>query len=240
MRNRLLSGMPPEDFALLATHLKEASPALGTVLQEAGEAVANVYFPQSGMLSMVVLTEEGAGVEVASIGREGAAGLQRGFGPRKAFVRTTVQVAGKFSFIAGAEFEKAVRRSDALREAITRYTEILWNEAQQTAACNALHTAEQRLCRWLLQTRDRLESTTLPLTQEFLAQMLGVRRTTVTLVAQSLQAAGLIQYRRGRLLLLNEEGLEDMSCECYRMTRHENLPSMLGAELPARRGEVRT
>jgi CRP-like cAMP-binding protein len=170
-------------------------------------------------------------VETSSTGREGAVGLQCGLGPRLSFTRATVQIPGKFSAISAARFEHAVSRNGALRDLIMRYTETLWAEAQQNAACNAIHDGSSRLCRWLLQCADRTGSEQLLLTQEFLAEMLGVRRTTVTLLAQELQKRGVVRYSRGRITILDRPGLEACACECYDAVKHENLSQRIGVKL---------
>ncbi len=230
-QNRLLAAIPQDVYTLLAPDLKETVIKQGEILQEGGDTVDRVYFPQSGMISLLVVTKDGGAIEAATIGREGAAGLQRGLGKRKAFTRAVIQVGGRFSHMPAERFEKAASKSEAIRNIIANYMEVLWMEAQQIAACNAIHSAEQRLGRWLLQTRDRIESDTLPLTQEFLSQMLGVRRTTVTLVAQTLQAAGLINYHRGKIAIVDGEGLLKATCECYAATHHKTLPNKIGVKL---------
>jgi len=135
------------------------------------------------------------------------------------------------SHISAEVFERAVGQSDTIKDIITHYTEVLWVEAQQIAACNAVHGAEARFARWLLQVQDRIGLDSLPLTQEFLSQMLGVRRTTVTLVARTLQEAGLIRYRRGHIVILDRAGLEEVACECYQIIQHETLPEIIGVNL---------
>src|SRR5215468_4272879 len=180
--NRLLATLSLETLALLEPELKETSAAQGAVFLEPGDSIDRVYFPQSGMISLLVVGREGETVEVSTVGREGALGLHRGLGGRRSFTRATVQIPGRFSMIAAHVFERVSLSSPSLREMIARYTEMLWAEAQQLAACNAVHDASSRLCRWLLQSADHTDSLQLPLTQEYLAQMLGVRRTTVTLL----------------------------------------------------------
>jgi CRP-like cAMP-binding protein len=169
-------------------------------------------------------------IETSSTGREGAVGLQCGFGPRLSFTRATVQIPGKFSVISAARFEHAVSGSRALRDLILRYIEMLWAEAQQNTACNAIHDGASRLCRWLLQCADRTGSEQLLLTQEFLAEMLGVRRTTVTLLAQELQKRGILRYSRGRITILDRAALEARACECYGAVKHDNLLPRIGVE----------
>jgi CRP-like cAMP-binding protein len=229
--NRLLAAMPPAIFALLAPNLKEKLFEQGSILQEAAEPIDRIFFPQNGMISLLVVTQDGGAVEAATIGREGSVGLQSGLGKRRAFTRAVTQVTGVFSYIAAERFRAAVENSDAIKNIIMHYTEVLWAESQQISACNAKHNAEVRLGRWLLQTRDRIGNDTLPLTQEFLSEMLGVRRTTVTLVARALQAAGLIKYRRGVIHILDVEGLKNTACECYAAMNQETLPDRVGVDL---------
>jgi CRP-like cAMP-binding protein len=231
LRNRLLAAIPEMAFASLSPRLRTTMLEQGAVVQEVGEPIEQIYFPQDGMISLVVLTEEGLGVEAATIGYEGAVGLQRGLGTRRAFTRAVIQAPGTFSLISAEDFARAVGEDAIIKDVIARYTEVLWVEAQQIAACNALHSAEARLARWLLQTQDRIGSETLPLTQEFLSQMLGVRRTTVTLVARALQKAGLVRYSRGQIAILDRGGLEEAACECYRIIQHETLPEIIGVKL---------
>jgi CRP-like cAMP-binding protein len=229
--NRLLAALPPDAFALLERDFKEISPTLGTVFLEPGDAIDHVYFPQTGMISLLVVTSNGELIETATVGREGAVGLHRGFGERRSFTRATVQMPGRFSMISAPAFEKVSLASAPLRDMIGRYTEVLWAEAQQIAACNAIHDAASRLCRWLLQSSDRAGSETLPLTQEFLAQMLGVRRTTVTLLAQELFKKGAIKYSRGKLTIADRTILEAGACECYHVIQHDKLPIHIGVTL---------
>jgi CRP-like cAMP-binding protein len=170
---------------------------------------------------VVVLSGGGKSVETATVGREGAVGAIAGLGERLASARAIVQVAGSGSRIGARQLQAAVRQSPFLRDFIVRYQEMLLHQAQQSTACNALHEARPRLCRWLLQTRDRLDSDMVALTQEFLAQMLGVRRTTVTELARGLQSKGLVRYKRGKIEILDRQGLEECACECYGALRHQ-------------------
>jgi CRP-like cAMP-binding protein len=218
-RNRLLSALQPKDFALLAPHLKDLHFKQEIVLQEAGAPIAHIYFPQSGMISVLAAMREGMAVETATVGREGAVGIMAGLGGRRAAGRAVVQVEGRSSQISVAPFRAAVDRSEGIRDLIVRYNDAYMALIQQSAGCNALHHAEKRLCRWLLQTRDRSDSDVLSLTHEFLSQMLGVQRTSVTLIARQLQAEGLIRYRRGRVEIIDRDGLEKRACECYEVTR---------------------
>jgi CRP-like cAMP-binding protein len=221
-RNYLLAALLPADFALLKPNLKDVTVEHGSVLQEQDHPIEQVYFPHSGMISLLAVMQQGEAIETATVGREGAVGAIVGLGPRAAFTRAVMQVPGSAARIASTRFQAAANRSEAIRNLIIRYNEVLLAQAQQTAACNAVHDVEARLCRWLLQTRDRIDTDTIPLTQEFLAQMLGVRRTTVTLIARTLQTAGLVRYNRGRIEILDRAGLEESSCECYEIIRRQN------------------
>jgi CRP-like cAMP-binding protein len=176
----------------------------------------------------LVLDRNGGAIETATVGREGAVGLHGGLGGRRSFTRATTQIGGRFSAVRAGRFEHIANGSAPVRDLILRYTEVLLAEAQQISACNAMHSGGARLCRWLLQCADRTSRDELPLTQESLAQLLGIRRTTVTLLAQALQVRGLISYRRGHIVLLDRKGLEESACECYGIMRHEKLAPALG------------
>jgi CRP-like cAMP-binding protein len=229
--NRLLAELPEDAFATLEPDLQQLTLLQGVICYGTGDPIDQVYFPHTGMISQLITTGDGDMVESSSIGREGAVGLQCGLGPRLSFTRTMVQIPGKFSAISAARFENAVSHSAALRDLIIRYTETMWAEAQQNAACNAVHDGASRLCRWLLQCADRTGSEQLLLTQEFLAEMLGVRRTTVTLLAQELQRRGVVRYSRGRITILDRPALEACACECYAAIKHENLSQRIGFRL---------
>jgi CRP-like cAMP-binding protein len=228
--NRLLATMSPDTLALMGRDLRQISLAQGAAIYEPGDPLDQIYFPQTGMISLLVVTKKGGSIETATVGREGAVGLQRGLGTRRSFTRATAQIAGRFSVIRAAQFAPIVREDAALRDLIARYTEVLWAEAQQIAACNATHDSASRLCRWLLQSADRIGSDKVNLTQEFLAQMLGVRRTTVTLLAQSIQKKGIIKYSRGHIAILDRPGLEARACECYQIMRFDKLPHKIGVK----------
>jgi CRP-like cAMP-binding protein len=229
--NRLLAGLPDDTLAQLESDLKQLTLPQGMVCYGAGDPIDQVYFPHTGMISLLVTTGEGDVVETSSIGREGAVGLQCGFGPRLSLTRATVQIPGKFSAISAARFEYATSRNATLRDLILSYTEMLLAEAQQSAACNAIHDGSSRLCRWLLQCADRTGSEQLLLTQELLAEMLGLRRTTVTLLAQEMQKRGIVRYSRGRIAILNRAALGDCACECYDAVKHENLALKIGIKI---------
>jgi CRP-like cAMP-binding protein len=211
--------------------LKQVSLSQGIVCYGAGDRIDRVYFPISGMISLLVAGRNGEIVETGIIGREGAAGLQSALGERRSYNRVTIQIPGHFAVISAAHFEQAVSNSAPLRDLVLRYVETRWAEAQQIAACNAIHSGSPRLCRWLLQAADRTGSDHVPLTQECLANMLGVRRTTVTLLAQELQERGAIRYSRGRITLLDRKMLEASSCDCYEAIKHENLSLRIGVKI---------
>jgi CRP-like cAMP-binding protein len=214
-RNSLLASLAPKDLALLGRHFKRAHLAHGAVLQEPGRPVEEVYFPLSGAISLVMVMRDGHAVETAIIGREGAIGLFADFGPWRATAGAMVQAPGIAECLPRSVLETAVSQSGSIRGLMLRYKEILTAHVHQTAACNALHTVEQRLARWLLLMSDRVEEADLPVTQEMLSQMLGVRRTTVTLVARKLQHDCLIRYFRGRIHINDRTGLRARACECY-------------------------
>jgi CRP-like cAMP-binding protein len=221
--NRLLAALPGELFESMGRDLRQISFAQGHPIYEPGEPIGDIYFPQSGMISLLVVNQDGGAIETATVGREGAVGLHGALGERFSLTRATAQIPGKFSVIRAAAFRHLAQGHASVRDLISRYTEVLWSEAQQIAACNAVHKTSARLCRWLLQSADRTGVDHLPLTQELLAQMLGVRRTTVTLLAQSLQHSGAIKYARGHITILDRPQLERCACECYAAMRQEDV-----------------
>ena len=220
-RNRLLASLPTADFSVLKPHLKEVELQQGAHLQEQGERIDYVYFPHDGIVALMAVMKQGEAIQTATIGREGAICLLAGLGPRRSHTRAVVQVAGKASRIAAAQFRKLAADNQAIREMIARFGEVLLIQVNQTAACNALHDVEERLSRWLLQARDRVDDNKIRFTHEFLSQILGVRRPTVTVVAKMLQEAGLIRYHRGQIEIINRQGLEARACECYAVMRKE-------------------
>ena len=213
--NKLLSSLPRDHFDRLLPHLSTLSMQQGNVLFEAGDEVDQVYFPHYGMLSLLAVLRDGKAIETATVGREGVVGAMAGLGLYKSLVRVVVQMPVGCSKIAASHFRTVVAGSEPLRNLCIRYNEVLLSQARVTAACNALHQIEARFCRWLLQSADRAASDTVPLTQEFLAEMLGVRRTSVTEVASKVQGAGVITYSRGVIKILDRPALMRMSCECY-------------------------
>lgn len=191
----------------------------GHMLEEPGRAIDAVYFPQSGMISLIVRLPEDSTVEVGTVGREGAVGMTAGLGSGVSFISALVQVAGTALCISASRFRAAAGQSARIRDLIVRYAELQLGQIQQTAACNALHDVSARLCRWLLETSDKIESDSIPFTHEFLAEMLGVRRSTVSEIASRLQDAGIIHTHRGHFQVLSREELKKKSCACYDILR---------------------
>jgi CRP-like cAMP-binding protein len=208
--------------------MRQVSLPRGTVCFEAGQVIDRVYFPLTGMISLFVVTGDGEMIETGTIGRAGAAGLQSGFGERKSYGLTIIQIAGDFATIAATQFKQAVSNSAPIRDLIFHYTEVLWAESQQIAACNAAHSGSARLCRRLLQVADCIGSDHIPLTHEYLATMIGARRTTVTLLALELQELGAIECGRGKIAILDRRALEACACECYKSMTQHNLTLRMG------------
>lgn len=219
LMNRFLSALPADDKALLAPHLSPVELEKGRLLYDPGDLIDQVYFPADCVISLMTLMENGAAIESATIGREGALGLMAAAGPRQSLSRAVVQAPGGAFRMAAQSLNEAWNRSASLRDMVDRHNEALFGHAIQSAACNALHPVEARFCRWLLSYQDRIDTNTIGLTQEFLADMLGVQRTTVTAVARTLQDKGLIRYRRGVVDILDREGLKGLACECYGTVR---------------------
>jgi CRP-like cAMP-binding protein len=213
--NKLLAALPRSQFNLLVPHLTVATLAQGTVVFETGDEVDQVYFPHNGMFSLLAVMRDGKAIETATVGREGVIGAMAGLGLYTSLVRVVVQLPLAASKISSAQFRKVITASESIRDLSVHFNEVLLTQARITAACNALHPVEARFCRWLLQSADRAGSDTVTLTQELLAEMLGVRRTSVTEVAGKMQHEGVITYSRGVIKILDRDGLERLSCECY-------------------------
>ena len=213
--NRLLASLSANVFAAIKPHLKAVELTHGEVLSEAGSAVRGVYFPHSGVISLVVELNAGEMIETAMVGRDGVFNASSALDGKVSLNKAIVQLAGAGSVMAVDPFRKVAREFAPFRSLLNRHEQVLFAEAQQSAACNASHSVEARMCRWLLRMRDLAGSDDLVLTQEFLAQMLGVQRPSVSLMAKTLQKAGLIKYSRGNMRLLDIKGLLEGSCECY-------------------------
>jgi len=217
-RNLLLAALPPQDYRRIARSLDTVPLRLKSLLHRAGDPVEHVYFPGGGFFSMVTELKDGRMVEVATIGREGMVGITAVLDHP---VSSTSMVQGEADTcyrMKADVFRREMDRRGVFYELLTHYAQALLGFIVQSTACNAVHSVEQRLARWLLMARDRMESDHFMLTQEFAAMMLGASRPTVTIVASTLQRAGLITYHRGDLTIVDGEGLEAASCECYRAT----------------------
>ena len=212
--NQILSGLSSADVSLLMP-LEPTELAQGESILEAGEAIERVFFPQSGVISLITKTQDGNAVEIGMIGSEGLLGSSALAATGSAINDAVVQVSGTAYAVPRTRFEIALAQSSSLRQRAARFDCLLLAQAQQAAACNAGHSAQARVCRWLLELSDRCNSDVVPLTQNFLAHMVGVQRTTVTLVASRLQALGIIRCRRGKVRILDAEKLEHSACECY-------------------------
>jgi CRP-like cAMP-binding protein len=217
--NRLLSALPADDYARIAPRFDQISLTLKEVLHRAGEPVSHVYFPGGGFCSVLTALEDGTMVEVATIGREGMVGASAVTSGAAADPSVTmVQAESPICYrITTDAFCAELDRRGAFSMVIGRYAHAFLGFVMQSTACNAVHSVEQRLARWLLTAQDRIDRNDFPLTQEFVAMMLGTTRPTVTVVARTLQRAGLITYRHGHLTIVDREGLEQASCECHRV-----------------------
>ena len=217
--NGILAALPKEEYKRLLPHLHFVDLELKQALYKSGDRVQHGYFPVSGMVSLVVALGSGDDVEVAIIGRDGFGGSPLLLGGSVSPYQAVVQGQGGAFRIKGDALVRAVDRNPRLRQLLHQHLQFEAAQMSQSAACLRFHSVEERLARWLLTTQDRLGSEFLPLTHEFLAQMLGANRSTVTLVARVLQSAGLIRYSRGQVAILDREGLENVSCECYQTVR---------------------
>lgn len=229
--NQLLATLAPADMSALQPHLKLVDLAQETVLFEIGDKVDRVYFPHSGIVSLVVSLASGEVVEAAMIGRESLVGAAAALNGRISLSKAIVQIAGAASMLDAEKLRSLAAKDVVFRTRLIKHEELILAQAQQAAACNAVHTVEARLARWLLRCRDLTGSNDLQLTQEFLAEMLAVRRTSVSLVANTLQKAGLLRYRRGHIRILDIEGLRETACECYQ-TIKVHSDRLLGSATP--------
>ena len=217
-RNNILDRLPEADFQRIADHLERITPPLGEVVAHPGIAPKWVHFPETGVLSSMVVLEDGSTVEGSTVGNEGMDGLYLLADKLANPYKINVQVSGDFLRLPAREFKQAMSESAALSQLLARYALVSIQRGAQNAACIQHHTIEERMCRWLLETAHRKGADEFNLTQEFLADMLGVRRQSVNLTARLLQRANLIRYHRGELTILDRVGLEGASCECFRVT----------------------
>ncbi len=218
IRNRLLASFGESARAALYPHIREIALSVGRVVAEPGGPVEHIYFPTSGVISVITLMQDGRRVESLTVGREGAIGLLAAFGEPAWASRGLVQIAGGALRIEASPLRDVAHAHPSVLDVVVRYAQVTEAQLHQSAACNALHAIEARLCRWLLTCEDRVGDNVLPMTHEFLGMMLGVQRSRVTIAAQTLQRQGLIEYRRGLITILDRSGLEQASCECYRTT----------------------
>lgn len=220
-RNRLLELLPANDFGRLRSYLDEVPLDYKFELYGAGKPIPFVYFPVTGVASIVNTMMNGAAAEVGTVGNEGIVGLPIILGDTVAPNDVYVQVPGAGLRMPASVFREALEGSSTMRNVMLHYVHALFNQIAQSAACNGFHTIEQRCCRWLLMTHDRVLSDHFTLTQEFLGMMLGVRRTSITLTANHLKQQKLIKYSRGHVMVLDRPGLERRSCECYAVSKRE-------------------
>ena len=236
--NELLDALEPASRARIAAHLEPVKLKLGAIVCEAGGLLKHAYFPEGAVLSLLTVLENGSAIETANIGREGAFGLFAAMYSRVSFNRCLVQLEGGLVRCPIEHLQAEFNRSEHVRDLFVSYSETLLSQIQQTVACNAMHTTEERMCRWLLMMHDRAEGEALPYTHEFLSHMLGANRKSVTLAAQSLQAADLISYHRGKIQVLDRPGLEKASCECYAIVR-ERFDAFLTPPITAVQGDTK-
>ena len=216
--NKILDRLPEQDFHRIFSHMEKVAPDVGEVVAYPDKEPRHVHFPISGVLSSMVVLEDGSMIEASTIGNEGMDGLYLMADPLANPYRINVQVQGDMLRMSAAAFRRALAESHALTQLLLRYAMVLIQRGAQNGACIQHHSIEERMCRWLLETAHRKGADSFGLTQEFLSDMLGVRRQSVNLTARVLQQVNLIKYHRGELTILDREGLEEASCECFRVT----------------------
>lgn len=221
-RNQILAALPTAGFERIAPHLESVAMPLGEVLYENSGQLQHVYFPTTAIVSMHYVMENGASSEIAGVGNEGVVGVSLFMGGNTTPNRAVVQTAGHGYQLKARSLMEEFNRGGVMQRLLLRYTQALLTQISQTAACNRHHEVEQQLCRWLLQTLDRLPSNELTMTQELIASTLGVRREGITEAAGHLQKAGLIRYHRGHITVLDRSGLASRACECYAVVKKEH------------------
>jgi CRP-like cAMP-binding protein len=220
--NQLLRALPPADYALLVPHLRRVTMASGEIISKPHARPRHAYFPETAVLSLIIVMADGAAVEAATVGNEGVAGLSALLGEGEMSTQCLAQIAGDAQRLPVLALAAAVAKSAALDALLRCYAQAFINQLAQSVACNRLHTIDQRCARWLLMTHDRIGGgDAFDLTQEFLSFMLGVRREGVSAASRSLQELGIIRYRRGHISVLDRPALERASCECYAETRSD-------------------
>ena len=220
-QNYLLAALPSDDYNRLLPNLEPIPIALGDVLYESGVQMRSVFFPTTSIVSLLYVMEDGASAEIAVVGKDGIVGVSLFMGGETTPSRAVVQSAGQAYRMNGQRLKDEFNRNGPMQHLLLRYTQSLLTQMAQTAVCNRHHSLDQQLCRWLLLSLDRLGSNELIMTQELIANMLGVRREGVTEAAGNLQRAGLIEYRRGRIRVLDRPGLQARACECYAVVKKE-------------------
>jgi len=220
--NRILLALPDREFCSIRPHLEFLTLPHHRLLYEPTRKIDVLYFPNRGLISLVIVMEDGKTVEVAVLGREGFAGVPAVFGLTRSTVREVVQIAGDGFKIKAAAFRQALRSSPLLQAALGLYAVVLAMQISQTAACNRLHDIERRLARWLLMAQDRVDDGVVPITHDFLATMLGTDRPSVSVAAATLQRKEIIDYTRGTVRILNRKNLEASACECYQTIQQFN------------------
>jgi CRP-like cAMP-binding protein len=232
MQNRLLCALTTEERARLFPSMQRVSLTLGQVIYEAGAHLDHAYHPTTSIVSSIYTTQEGATAQMALIGKEGVVDVGLFLGHDTAHYRTVVQIAGEAIKTSAKSLQAEFARGGMFQHTILSYSHALLTQLSQTAVCNRLHSVEQRLCRWLLECEDRVSGNEIQMTQENIANMLGVRREGVTVAAGRLQDAGLIQYSRGHIHILDRQGLEAAGCECYRVVEHEVTHASMSSHPP--------
>src|SRR5687767_12037004 len=220
-QNRLLSSLSRDVQIRLLPRMEKISFTLKQILYEVGQPIGHVYFPLSGVVSLVIALRGGDSVEVATTGNEGLVGTPVLLGAERSGLKAVCQVTGQALKMRADAFRRSLDEHAELQTLVRRYAQALFDQIAQTTACNHVHSVQARMCRWLLMTHDRVGADEFHLTQEFLAQMLGVRRPSVTVAAGLLQKAGLIRYQRGRIRITDRPALESGACECYETVRQE-------------------
>lgn len=219
--NRLLAGLPKKEFRSLSARMESMPLIFGESIYEPGQAVERVFFPESGIISLLASVGRTSTLEVGIVGSEGLAGISVFLGVRKSPNRAIVQGAGHALTMAAKDFVAACKASESLSRAVRRYLHSLLTQISQSAACNRYHVIEDRLARWLLMTHDRMRSDEFLITQDFLSNMLGVRREAINIAAGGLQRQGVISYKRGTLTMIHRPGLEALACSCYELIRQD-------------------
>lgn len=219
--NQILAALPESEYQRLAPYLEIVSMPRGKILHEPYEVIKDVYFPNRAMISLVSIMEDGSTTEIGLVGNEGMVGISVVLGGGFAPSRALVQIEDGAIKLRADILKREFQRGEVLQQRLLLYTQALFTQVSQSAACNRQHQIEQRLARWLLSVQDCVLSSELPLTQEFIGHMLGTRRSGVTVAANALQKAGMIRYTRGKITILDQKKLEAQACECYRLVQNE-------------------